>query len=88
MLLTEFHSSMLAGHFGAKKIFSLLSEHVWWPNMLGSCKRAYSCLLYLLKAKGQYIGYPWVTVALASTFWVVLILEHRFYYLLTIVFQL
>ena len=35
MLLTEFHSSMLAGHFGAKKMYSLLSEHVWWPNMLG-----------------------------------------------------
>ena len=50
-----------------------------------------ACLLYLpclLKAKRQYIGYPWVAVALASIFWVVLILEHRFYYLLTIVFQL
>ena len=47
-----------------------------------------SCLLYLLKAKEQYIGYTWVAVALSSTLWVVLILEHRFYYLLTIVFQL
>ena len=27
--VSEFHSSMLAGHFGAKKMCSLLSEYVW-----------------------------------------------------------
>ena len=41
VLLPEFHSSMLVGHFGAKKMCSLLSEHAWWLNMLGLCKRAY-----------------------------------------------
>ena len=40
VLLTEFHSSMLAGHFGAKKICSLLSKCVWWSNILGSLKHA------------------------------------------------
>ena len=47
-----------------------------------------SRLTYLLKAIGEYIGCPWVAVALASTLWVALILEHGFYYLVTIVFQL
>ena len=32
----EFYSSILAGHFGDKKMCSLLSGRVWWPNMLGS----------------------------------------------------
>ena len=41
---------------------------------------------HLLRIKGQYIGYPWVDVVLAIAFWVVLILEHGFYHLLTIVF--
>ena len=39
------------------------------------------------KSKKKYIGYPWVALALSSRFWAVLILEHRFYCLLTIVFQ-
>ena len=37
---------MLAGHFGAKKMYSLLSKHVWWPNMLGSYKCAYMPALF------------------------------------------
>ena len=40
VLLTEFHFSVLAGHFGAKKMCSLLSECIWWPNMLESFKSA------------------------------------------------
>ena len=40
--MTDFHSCMLAGHFGAKKMYGLLSELVWWPNMLGLYKHA-SC---------------------------------------------
>ena len=78
---------MLAELFGTKKICSLLSERVWWPNMLWLYKHVLLCLLYLQKIKGQYIGYPWVAVDLASPFWEVLILEHGLYYLLTIVLR-
>ena len=29
VFLDEFYSSLLAGHFGARKVCSLLSGHVW-----------------------------------------------------------
>ena len=60
----------------------MVAKHAWFM------KACLLCPPYFLKAKGQYIFYPWVVVNLASTLWVVLILDHSFYYLLTIVFHL
>ena len=38
--MDEFHFVLLAGHFGAKKVCSLLSGHVGWCNIVLSCKQA------------------------------------------------
>jgi hypothetical protein len=34
LLVRETHDGGLGGHFGEKKIYKLLKEHFFWPNML------------------------------------------------------
>ena len=51
--MNEFHTSLLAGHFGARKVCSLLFEHVLWPNMLLSCKLAVSSYAIFKKNKSS-----------------------------------
>ena len=53
VLLNEFHSYFLNYHFGAKKVCFLLSGHIWWPNILLSCKQALFCSAILQKSKSS-----------------------------------
>ena len=47
VFLDEFHSSLLACHFGARKVCPLFSGRIWWPNILLSCKQAVvHCAIY------------------------------------------
>ena len=39
LLLDEVHCSMLATHFGARKMHKLLSQRVWWPHMRQSFRK-------------------------------------------------
>ena len=37
VLLDEAHSSHVATHFIARRMYALLAARVWWPNMRKSC---------------------------------------------------
>ena len=42
-LLEKFHSSLLASHFGARKVCFLFSGCIWWLNILLSWQKSVSC---------------------------------------------
>jgi hypothetical protein len=57
LLVQEAHGGGLSGHFGEKKTYELLKEHLFWPNMLKDVHKVIERCVVCKKAKGKKNAY-------------------------------
>jgi hypothetical protein len=57
LLVQEAHGGGLSGHFGEKKTYELLKEHLFWPNMLKDVHKVIERCVVCKKAKGKENAY-------------------------------
>ena len=57
LLVRETHDGGLGGHFGEKKIYKLLKEHFFWPNMLKDVRKVIGRCVVCKKDKSKENAY-------------------------------